>query len=276
MRGGAAAGLALLVTACGGAGAAAPDLGLQVASEYGRHAAVQGKVDLYVTNTGSGEVAVDGYQVRHPMFEVLPMTPRTSLLPNDGQHRVVPIPFGKPRCDVQEATGAQVVVRVQRGDEVEDVTLPLGDREPGLVRAHRLACAADAVAAVAAFELRTDGRRQQTGRGEVLETTLHLSRRAPGEVIVTEMIGSILFTPEGEPAAPLVVLPADRQEASVPVLLRASRCDRHAMIESKTSFTFPFFATVGSEEPARLTVTATGAARQALQALLDDTCGAIE
>ena len=105
---------------------------------------------------------------------------------------------------------------------------------------------------------------------------LHLQRTGPGALAVTELLGSILFSVAGTPPAPLLQLPAGAATASAPVVLLASRCDQHALIESKTSFTFPLFASVDGGEPARLSTTASGAARDALQSLLDDTCGAVQ
>jgi hypothetical protein len=93
-------------------------------------------------------------------------------------------------------------------------------------------------------------------------------------VTVTELGGSILFSVAGTPAAPLVKLPPTAETAQADVVLLVSRCDQHALIESKTSFTFPLFAVVDDSEPARLTTTVSGPTRDALQALLDDTCGA--
>ena len=57
------------------------------------------------------------------------------------------------------------------------------------------------------------------------------------------------------------------------MVVTATRCDRHAPIESKTSFTFPYLAAVDGAEPARLSVTAGADGRAVLQALIDDTCG---
>jgi hypothetical protein len=129
------------------------------------------------------------------------------------------------------------------------------------------------VEARVSVELRTDGTRVQTPAGQGLVMQLHLQRKDVGAVTVTELLGSILFSVAGTPPGPLVELFPDAESAEAEVVLLASRCDQHALIESKTSFTFPLFATVDDGEPARLSTTASGAARNALQALLDDTCG---
>jgi hypothetical protein len=196
------AGVLLAAVLVAGCAPAAPEVRLTAASEYGRHAAVQGKVDLYVANRGTAPVEVVGYQVRHPMFELVPATERASTLPPDGQELITPVAFGAPRCGITSA------------------------------------CAAEAVEAVAAVSLGPPYVRD----GDVVRTVLRLERRSPGAVVV-------------------------------PVVVTATRCDRHALVESKTAFTFPYLAAVDGGEPARLSVTARPEGRAVLQALLDDTCG---
>jgi hypothetical protein len=145
------------------------------------------------------------------------------------------------------------------------------------VRAHRLACATAAVQEVVTIELRTDGTRTGTPQGPGLAMVLHLQRRGgAAAVTVSELSGSILFTVAGTPPSPLVRLAPGAASASADVVLRAGRCDQHALIESKTSFTFPLFASIDDGEPARSTTTAGGSAKDALQALLDDTCASAE
>ncbi len=73
--------------------------------------------------------------------------------------------------------------------------------------------------------------------------------------------------------APLVLLADGAGVATAPVRVRATRCDPHALTESKRSFTFPVFVALDGGEPARVEVTVTGADRDVLQALLDRTCG---
>jgi hypothetical protein len=255
-------------------GAAPAEPALEAVSGYGRHAAVRAKADLHLANHGDAELQLTSLQVQHPLFEQLPAAARRTVLPPDGEVKLVPVPLGAPRCDRDDPAGAVLAVGVQTPDGVRDALVPLVDREPGLVRAHRLACAAAAVERLVTVELRTDGARTTTPSGPGLAMTLHLQRRAPGAVTVTELSGSILFTVAGTPPAPLLVLAPEADAAQAGVVLLASRCDQHALIESKTSFTFPLFARIDDGEPARLTTSAAGPARDGLQALLDDTCGA--
>jgi hypothetical protein len=247
---------------------------LQATSGYGRHAAVRAKADLRLVNRGTSEIRLARLQVRHPLFEQVAPAERRTVLPPDGDVHLVPVPLGQPRCDRDDPTGASLVVGVQMPDGIVDAAVPLVDREPGLVRAHRLACAILAVEGRVTIELRTDGSRIHTPAGQGLVMQLHLQRKDVGAVRVTELLGSILFSVAGTPPVPVVELSPDADSAEAEVVLLASRCDQHALIESKTSFTFPLFAAVDGGEPARLSTTASGAARDALQSLLDDSCGA--
>lgn len=242
---------------------------LSAVSVYGRHAAVRGRVDVRIANHGSTPVEIAGYRVEHPLFEPVPVLERTSTLPPDGRARIVPVPFGAPRCGADDAAGARVVVGLRTDGDVRDVAVPLADGEPGLVRAHRLACAADAVTAAVALDLAAG----EVGDDLVLRTALVLQRRGAGEVAVTELGSTILFTVDAPPAAPLVALPAGSASGQVAVQVRATRCEAHALTESKRSSVFPAFVTVDGGEPALVQVAVTPPARAALQQLLDRTCG---
>lgn len=259
----------LLLTGCGSAGPAEPPPELSAVSIYGRHAEVRGRVDVRIANAGPGPVEIERYRVEHPMFEPVPPLVRTSRLPPDGRSRLVPVPFGAPRCDVADPRGARVVVGLRTAAGVRDVPVPLDDGEPGLVRAHRLACASAAVTAAAGLDLAP----WHLEPGPGARTALRLQRRGPGEVVVTELGGNILFSIDGPDLRPLVTLGAGEHAASVEVAVRATRCDAHALTESKRSWTFPLFASVDGAEPARVQLTVSPPGRAALQSLLDRTCG---
>lgn len=252
--------------------AAAPtaeELALSATAVYGRHAAVRGKVDVRIANEGAEPVEVESYQVRHPQFDVVPAAQRRSRLPADGKPRIVPVPFGAPDCEATADAGAVVVLEVRTGHGSQEVVVPLADGEPGLSRAHRMACGAEAVTDAASIELGP----AWTPGSDGLRTTLRLTRRGSGAVVVRELRGNVLFTVRPDTVDPVVALPAGEQDAEAGVVVTATRCEAHALTESKTSFTFPLFAAVGDGEPVQILVTATGPGRAALQGLLDSTCG---
>ena len=272
-----ALGLLLLAPGCASDPAAptapaGPDPQIAAFSVYGRHSAVRGKVDLRLANRGPDVVEVERFQVRSPLFATVAPYDRPSELVADGQESIVPVPFGEPLCDVQDGSGAVVVLTVRTGDRLHDVAVPLVDREPGLVRAHRLDCERAAVTDTAAVELAGSWERDADGRR--LHGRLHLTRLAPGRLAVSDVVDSILFSVDAPPHRPLLVLDEGAPEASVDLVFRATRCDQHALIESKTSFTFPVSAVLGDGQAVVVPVTFDDQGRAALQSLLDDTCGA--
>ena len=238
---------------------------------YGRHSAVRGKVDLRLANHGPDVVQVERFQVRSPLFAEVPPYDRRSTLDADGEERIVPVPFGDPRCEVQDGAGAVLALSVRSGDQLREVTVPLVDREPGLVRAHRTACAREAVAGTARVEVTGPWTRDPADRDR-LRGRLRLVRTTPGRLVVDEVGSNILFSVRTAARRPLLVLGDGAAEASADLVLLATRCDQHGLIESKTSFTFPVSATLADREPAALQVTADEQGTAALQQLLDDTC----
>lgn len=273
-RGSTVCALVLLAAGCAGQQPADPvrvdavEPQLTAVAVYGRHAAVRGKVDVRIANLGQAPVEVEHYRVEHPLFEPVPAHARRSNLPPDGEARIVPVPFGEPRCDATDPDGARVLVGVRSGDGVREVAVPLVDGEPGLVRAHRLACAAADVRAAVGLDLGP----WSLEPGPVARTTLRLQRRGPGQVAVTGLGGNILFTVDSPPVDPLLALPDGQDAAEVEVRVRASRCEAHALTESKTSFTFPLFAALDGGEPVQVQLTAGPEGQAALQELLDRTC----
>lgn len=269
--------LVLLATACSAdqpaAEADGEQAGLSAVAVYGRHAAVRGKVDVRITNEGRSEVVVVSYQVRHPMFDVVPPDDRSSRLPPDGRERIVPVSFGEPLCEATEAEGAVAVLGVRSSEGVRELSVPLADGEPGLARAHRLACAAAAAQEAATFAFGPPWTTEQTPTGPALRTVLRLERQGEADVAVSSVGGNILFTLEAPAGDPVVALAPGADRAEAEVLIRATRCEAHALTESKTSFTFPLQVRVDGSEPSLLQVTVDDAGRAELQGLLDRTCG---
>lgn len=240
---------------------------LSAVSVYGRHAAVRGRVDVRIANQGGTPVEIASYRIEHPLFELVPVLERTSTLPADGRARIVPVPFGAPRCDTDDADGAQVVVGLQTADGVRDVAVPLADGEPGLVRAHRLACSADAVQAAVEFALGG-----WVLDGDVARATLTVRRRAAGEVVVSGVVGTVLFGVEPSPGTVALVLAPEQDVAELPLVVRPARCEAHALTEAKDVFAFPVVASLDGAEPARLRLEAGRQGRAVLQELLTTSC----
>jgi hypothetical protein len=246
---------------------------LTAVGTYDRHARVTGRVQVALANRGPAPVEVVRFQVRHPMFATVPAEDRESVL-RPGATAVRPLPFGAPRCDVTDDSGAVVVLGVRGGDgsaaTVTEVTVPLAEGGPGLAAWHATACAAAAVGDVVEFELGPalaveDG-------GARLRTSLRAERTGPGEITVTGVGNSILFSVAPASGDPVLALPAAVDTAATEVVLTVARCDVHALIESKTSFTFPLQVAIGDADPVPVPVTAGDDVRAAMQEMLETGC----
>lgn len=173
---------------------------------------MRGKVDVRIANDGPELAEVDSYQVRHPQFEVVPAVQRRSRLPADGKTRIVPVPFGAPDADAD----AVVVLGVRTGVGVRTVTVPLADGDPGLARGHRTACGAQAVERASAIELGPVWTPDVHG----LSTTLRLTRRGSGSVVVSELRGN------APPAARRTRSPRARLASPFPCSPRSTTANR--------------------------------------------------
>lgn len=258
----------LLVPSCGDDEALdADELGLSAQVSQSRTARSQGKLDVELRNDGARPVRLDWLQLRSPLFDVVPRLARDTVVPPDDLGTLF-LPFGRPRCPAAAGT-AELVVGLRTDEGVRELRLPVVDREPSLATAHRAACAVEAVADVARIGLGAAWTRVVVAGVPRVETTLRLTRLAAGEVEVLGIGRSVLLTPT---LRGTLLLGGSAPSAEVPVVVAATRCDPHALTESKTSYTFPVRVRVdgGPEVPVPMTVTGPG--REALIALVDEVC----
>lgn len=84
----------------------------------------------------------------------------------------------------------------------------------------------------------------------------------------------MIFTLQpGRVEAPLLVVDADRQRSTVDVTISASRCDPHALIESKRSFVFAGWMQLDGGPVIRVDIEPDGPVRAALEGFLDACLG---
>ncbi|MCY7365369.1 MAG: hypothetical protein LH469_08705 [Frankiaceae bacterium] len=110
--------------------------------------------------------------------------------------------------------------------------------------------------------------------GLELRGPLLLERQADdAKVSVVEPGGNILFTIRPPaPARPLGVLAGGQDALDLPMVITATRCDGHALAESKRSYIFAFFTALDGGEPHLTTVTAEPPLQRQLDRLALDTC----
>lgn len=112
--------------------------------------------------------------------------------------------------------------------------------------------------------------------GAALRGTLRLRRLAgSAEVLVPELEGTTLLgVTGGPPGGPVAVLPPGSAEVSVPVQVTATRCDEHALIESKRPTAFGAFVALDGGTLVRLVIEPEPAERGQLTRFASDRCAA--
>ena len=220
-------------------------------------------MQVTLTNRGDADVHVDALRLEAPGFATQPDTAKQSRL-WPGRRVDLPVPHGDVDCDAQVPAGSTdgtAVATVRVGDgPPQDVRVPL-PADGGvlaLVRARECAQQAPDRAVGLSF---ADAWPEEVRDGRpVLRPTLVLTRRSSTEpVVVQEPGGHVLFSVSARDGGgpPLLALAADAQQAQVQQLdVVTSRCDGHALAESKRTPLFLFYVGVGGAEPRVLAVPA--------------------
>ena len=194
-------------------------------------------------------------------FAPLPPTAVDTALPV-GSALDLPVPYGAPDCDAAPGRATATVTTVERGD----VVLPLDDG--GLVaRLHEAECSEQAL--LAAVEVTVAGTLVETvedGR-PVLTGALRLQRRQAGERVVLDGLGAnvVLTVRSDGGQVPLRVLGPDEPSLEVPLVLSPSRCEAHALAESKRTSLVTAYLGLGDRPPRLLTVVPDDAVRQRIE-----------
>jgi hypothetical protein len=221
---------------------------------------------LNLRNDGDDEVRVEAVQLDSPSFETVPAEPRDPVLPAGRGTVAMPVPFGEADCEGDTDGPTTVIVRI----DGEDVPLEAEESPPGLLDGlHDAECTVAEVRAQA--DLRLDERWERTAPRTVVGDVV-VDQLEPGAAVtVVGIEGNVIFDLDvvaPDPPDPLVEVDDDRPSGRVEVRLTASRCDPHALIEYKRTFTFVALVDTGGDRPVRVDVTAEGDARAALQTSL--------
>jgi hypothetical protein len=259
---------------CGDGGGTAAPAGLRVTVEQSRDNENRGLLQLVVHNDGAEPVQVRRAQLRSPAYRAVPGAVFDEQV-RPGTRTAFPVRFGDAVCDVEGAAGSVVVLGLREGGSVREARLPVPDGDPVLPRLHARACALERLERSAELEFSTGWVRD----GDVVTGELVLRRRqgAPAADVlrVTAVQSSILFLLQPLGTLPVELAAADRR-ASLPVRVTAVRCDPHARIESKRSYTFPVFVAVGDAEPLQVQVTADDGGSALMDSVLRDRCDAAD
>lgn len=237
------------------------------------------KVELRVTGAEGDDWSVTSATVTSGYFEPLDTTEHTSRL-FEGWTAHVPVPLGAALCPAVGAEASAVLTLASDAGETATVTVPLPTDVLAGINADE--CAVREVTDVAA----PAWGRADASAGASVDTTLTLTRGAgeggaaggAGDLAIelVEMKGSVIFDVEPRDGAALpLVLASGQGEAVLPVTITATRCEPHAFAESKKTFVFAVWISVGGDEPAYVEVRPDQALKGALQSAFD-ACGATQ
>jgi hypothetical protein len=244
--------------------APAPVGGLVATVEYSRLFSLQRALGLGLRNVGEVPVVVRSFQLESPLFEPAAFAEREVLLPAHGRRLVMPVPFGPARCEGEPEERFGAIVRLADGTELR-LDAP-EDHAGTLGRQHDRECASRAVQEQVAVVFGDDWEAD----GLTISGELRLEALVDGaDASLDEVVGSVIFRVAIDREAPVLRVGAERALDRVPVTISAQRCDAHALAESKKTFVFLTWVSLGGGEAVPVELHPAGAARAALEGLLD-------
>lgn len=218
-------------------------------------------LDLHVE--GATGVPITAVRLASPLFE-----------PDAGLPREVTIQAGQPPVSMPLSYGAAVCGATAEGPSTVEVTvngvvepLPLDQASLEVLReVHDDECAVRRVTEV--VELRLGDEWEPAGENAIGGQVVLRALKPGVEAELGDLGASIVYTihPDGEP--PLAVVDGDTTEVTVDVRIVASRCDAHALTESARKYIFTAYITLDGASPQPVEFSATGPAKEALNALL--------
>lgn len=220
-------------------------------------------VEVQIETPGDERGIVVSVALDSPYFGPSGTVP-TNVLLEPGWLARLRVPLGPALCPAGSGSSiATVEVRAYEGADVaeREVTLEDGALRDINATECRQRIATDAAAPSFATE--------PVVSGDAVQTSVVLQRGdSAAAATLTALSSNVIFTLDPAAGALPVTLESGEERTAVPVTIRASRCDAHAMAESKKTFVFTASYDVDGEA---ITVEyrAEGATQEALQALVD-------
>lgn len=263
---------AMLLAACA-SGEAVESSDLVVDVENSRTAQVRGVLYARLVNEGDRPLEVTSLQLVDQRFAEVPATPKSTTVAAGGDPVVTPFEYGEAVCGDEVTGPATLAVTIGAGDEAREQVLPVAPAgEEALTRLHDSTCRQRAATAAASIRFAPEWRTTSpaTARGRIV-----VERAATDdEVAVEQAEGTVIFSLRilGGTEDAVVVLAEDEDVAEVEVEVSAARCDPHALIESKKTYSFPIWVRVGEAAATYLVLEPEGEARAAMEQLLEVGC----
>jgi hypothetical protein len=240
--------------------------GLAVTVEYAPNLAVLRRLEVTLVNDGAVPVEITELAYRSPWVDRGPPWQGRPVV-DAGRALAHVLHLGDATCPPGRGEASVVDIAVTDGAVTWRGTYPVPDPER-LAALNARDCGQRAVLEV--VDLVFDD--APTVEGQVLTTSLRATRRAGDDPItITQIDGSILFQllPDG-PDGALATLAPGTARASIPLEVRNTRCDAHAVSQSSLSYRFPVFVRIGDGEPTYLFLEPGPGLRAGLEALVQE------
>lgn len=278
-----AIGLALGVAGCApGAATASLPAGITVDLYQTRLDVADGTVEIAVANASGAPITVTGAAIESAQFTATAVwTARPAgTTVHDGHTVDLPVPLPTSVCGSAEVTHRIrldfVDVDGDRGTAVVDAS----DRYGQLAALRRLACADDAVAAVAAIGIDGTPRVGLIGDADVVLIPITIQPTGSTAAIVLAAVHGTVLLDLADPVtgAPLtdraIALRIDGRDAptAFELAVRPTRCDPHAIAEDKQGTRFDLDVQLADGTDATIVLAADDAAKTAIYAAITTIC----
>jgi len=239
--------------------------------EFPRHLHQVRVFHVGVRNHGERTLEMRRVAVRSPLFDDLPVGPEQTTVRPVGR-RTLPAPVGTAIC-LAPPGPSHVVVTLEETDASADGVVIrsfeglVAVEAAVLERVHATECGQRFVAETMSLGF-ADVWSVEDG---TVHTTLDVVPLAPVTATVDGLRGTVLFDLRAEgfdDTTVLARLDGDLGAVSIPVEFRVTRCDPHAVAESKKAFSFATWITVDGHEQVYVTVEPAGTLRTALDELV--------
>lgn len=239
---------------------------LAVTVEYIPNLAVLRRLEITLANGLDVPVEITGLSYRSPWVDPGPPWAGEPTVAA-GRALAQVFQLGEATCPPGDGEETFVDITVTDGARSWHGTYAVPDPER-LVRLTERECGQRAVLEVVDLALHDE----PSVDGQVLTTSIEATRRTGRDPItITQVDGSILFQlrPDG-PDGALARLGPDTDRATIPLEVRTTRCDAHAVSQSQLSYRFPVFVRLGDGEPTYLYLEPGPGLRAGLEALVQE------
>jgi len=237
------------------------------------------RIQVAVTNSGDAPIEITSVALEAPGYASLPPTPKHAEIAPAARVDL-PVVLGEARCAEgtdQSAGQAVVLARVRAEDGAErDVEVALSSPDEVLDRLLTRECDQLTLARALSVTFGPTWTPAELDGQRTLHGSLAVQRLDSAEPLtVSGTQGNVIFSmkPLAETRSPLLVLAPGQSRADIPIEITASRCDPHALADSKRTFFFPLWAAVGDGEELATFITVDDAARARLDELIRTGCG---